>query len=59
MLIEGAVHHWDENGVFANQTVPDFLPPPPVRDAQSQILAVVREWMMEWEVEVRGRELAR
>ncbi|KAH7412918.1 putative serine protease K12H4.7, partial [Cadophora sp. MPI-SDFR-AT-0126] len=31
-LIEGAVHHWDENGLFPNQTVdypPDFLPPVP------------------------------
>ncbi|KAL3425043.1 serine carboxypeptidase S28 [Phlyctema vagabunda] len=52
VLIPGAVHHWDENGLFPNETVntpPDFLPPPTVRDAQAQILAFVQEWLAEWE----------
>jgi hypothetical protein len=52
MLIEGGVHHWDENGLFANQTVdvpPNFLPPPAVRDTQSQLLSIVQEWLMEFE----------
>ncbi|EHL01974.1 putative serine protease K12H4.7 [Glarea lozoyensis 74030] len=40
MLIEGGVHHWDENGLFPNQTVdvpPNFLPPPP-RIEKAQII---------------------
>jgi hypothetical protein len=55
LLIEGAVHHWDENGLFPNQTVdypPDFLPPPEVRNAQAQEVAFVLEWMREWELHV-------
>lgn len=62
MLIEGGVHHWDENGLFPNQTVdvpPDFLPPPPVRDAQAQEIQFVLEWMAEWEHEIMSRELMR
>ncbi|KAG9236991.1 putative serine protease K12H4.7 [Amylocarpus encephaloides] len=60
MLIEGAVHHWDENGLFANQTVdvpPDFLPPLPVRDTQAMLKAVVLEWMEEWKLSQAGKEL--
>ncbi|KAI4139518.1 MAG: hypothetical protein L6R39_006254, partial [Caloplaca ligustica] len=34
LLIEGAVHHWDENGVFANETMGGTLPPGPVREVQ-------------------------
>jgi hypothetical protein len=48
------VHHWDENGLFANETVnypPDFLPPFTVREVQSQEVAFVLEWMFEWELE--------
>ncbi|KAH8588914.1 putative serine protease K12H4.7 [Bisporella sp. PMI_857] len=54
ILIEGAVHHWDENGLFPNQTVdypPNLLPPPPVRAAQAQILTFVQEWMREWKLQ--------
>ncbi|KAH9219793.1 putative serine protease K12H4.7 [Leptodontidium sp. 2 PMI_412] len=53
-LIAGAVHHWDENGLFPNQTVdspPDFLPPIPVRDVQAQEIMFVLEWMQEWQLE--------
>lgn len=62
-LIAGAVHHWDENGLFPNQTVstpPSCLPPPPVRDAQAQEIQFVQEWMQEWEeyqLEIAAREL--
>jgi hypothetical protein len=55
ILIEGAVHHWDEYGLFPNETVdspPDFLPPVPVRDAQAAELQFVLEWMEEWEEHV-------
>lgn len=47
ILIDGGVHHWDENGLFANETTVD-LPPHPVRDAQEQEIQVVLEWMAEW-----------
>ncbi|EHY55323.1 putative extracellular serine carboxypeptidase [Exophiala dermatitidis] len=47
ILIEGAVHHWEENGVFANQTTPD-LPPPPVANAQKELAQIVQEWLLEW-----------
>jgi hypothetical protein len=63
ILIEGAVHHYDENGMFPNETVnypPDFLPPPPVRNIQSQELQFVLEWMEEWEEHswtMRGLEI--
>lgn len=49
ILIEGAVHHWDENGLFPNQTTAE-LPPPPVADTQKQELQFVQEWMEEWEL---------
>lgn len=60
ILIEGAVHHWDENGLFPNQTVnypPNFLPPPPVRHTQAQEIRFVLEWMQEWKQEKMKREL--
>lgn len=43
-LIDGAVHHWDENGRFENETTPD-LPPRPVAEAQEAELAWVLEWL--------------
>jgi hypothetical protein len=59
MLIEGAVHHWDENALFPNQTVdspPDYLPPLPVRDTQAQELQFVQEWMQEWKQHLLRRQ---
>jgi hypothetical protein len=47
ILIKGAVHHWDENGLFPNETTPD-LPPQPVADTQKIEVMFVQEWMMEW-----------
>lgn len=60
ILIPEAVHHWDENGLFANETVNyplDFLPPPAIRDVQAEELAFVLEWMFEWELHCAAREL--
>lgn len=51
LLIKGAVHHWDENGLFANQTVEGKLPPKPVREVQRQEIEFVKAWMREWEEE--------
>ncbi|KAI1499539.1 peptidase S28 [Biscogniauxia marginata] len=48
LLIAEAVHHWDENGVFENETTPDF-PPPAVADAQEQERLFVQEWVKEFQ----------
>lgn len=47
ILIDDAVHHWDENGRFPNETTPE-LPPKPVKDAQAQEVKFVKAWMREW-----------
>ena len=41
------MHHWDENGLFPNETTPD-LPPPPVAEAKREIVEFVRKWVEEW-----------
>lgn len=46
-LIEGAVHHWDENGIFPNETTAT-LPPAPVRNVQQELGQIVQAWMAEW-----------
>ncbi|KAI5919986.1 peptidase S28 [Camillea tinctor] len=48
ILIAKAVHHWDENGVFENETTADF-PPAPVADAQKQEREFVQEWVKEFQ----------
>jgi hypothetical protein len=48
ILIDGAVHHWDENGLFKNETTRN-LPPAPVKWAQAKELQFVLAWMHEWE----------
>jgi hypothetical protein len=47
ILIADAVHHWDENGLFPNETTAD-LPPAPVADTQKDEIAFVKAWMAEW-----------
>ena len=47
ILIQGAVHHWDENGLFPNETTPS-LPPAPVASAQKAIVQAAQGWMAEW-----------
>lgn len=51
ILIEGAVHHWDENGVFKNETTEDF-PPAPVKSAKDEIRKFVKAWLKEWEPKI-------
>ncbi|RMY48175.1 hypothetical protein D0865_08239 [Hortaea werneckii] len=53
ILIPDAVHHWDENGVFPNQTNATF-PPPAVADTQRAEVEFVKGWMEEWRKEMRG-----
>jgi len=47
ILIANAVHHWDENGLFLNETT-TVLPPAPVADTQRAEVQFVKEWMLEW-----------
>ncbi|OCT52397.1 Serine carboxypeptidase S28 family protein [Cladophialophora carrionii] len=47
ILIPGAVHHWDENGLFPNETTAD-LPPAAVVSAQRAIVQAAQGWMAEW-----------
>ncbi|KAK0628361.1 peptidase S28 [Bombardia bombarda] len=47
ILIDKAVHHWDENGLFPNETTP-ALPPAPVVEAQRAEAVFVKAWMVEW-----------
>ena len=54
ILIADAVHHWDENGVLANETAPN-VPPAPVADAQSQEVKFVEAWLSEWAAEQDSR----
>ncbi|KAI0531962.1 peptidase S28 [Xylaria digitata] len=48
ILIDKAVHHWDENGLFPNETTSE-LPPAPVADAQKQEAIFVKEWVKEFQ----------
>ena len=43
----GAVHHWDENGLFSNETG-NGLPPANITMVQDQEVAFVQAWMKEW-----------
>ena len=47
LLIQGAVHHWDENGVWPNETRVG-VPPEPVREVQREEVEFVKIWMDEW-----------
>ncbi|RYP32787.1 hypothetical protein DL767_005035 [Monosporascus sp. MG133] len=47
ILIPEAVHHWDENGVFPNETTPDF-PPRAVQAAQAALAEAVVAWVEEY-----------
>ncbi|KAL2136153.1 hypothetical protein VTI74DRAFT_5206 [Chaetomium olivicolor] len=53
ILIDDAVHHWDENGVFANETRPGF-PPRPVAEAQRAEVKFVKAWLEQWRREKSG-----
>lgn len=44
ILMDGAVHHWDENGLFPNETTPT-LPPAPIASTQRQEVEFVRAWL--------------
>lgn len=44
LLISHGVHHWEENGIFENETTPD-LPPPQVVYAQQFLKNFVVDWV--------------
>ncbi|KAF2226519.1 peptidase S28 [Elsinoe ampelina] len=48
ILISDAVHHWDENGVFPNQTNSTF-PPQRIKDVQAEEARFVKVWLQEFE----------
>ncbi|KAI0396841.1 peptidase S28 [Xylariaceae sp. FL0594] len=50
ILVAKAVHHWDENGLFPNETTAD-LPPKPVADAQAREAVFVKKWLEEFDRE--------
>lgn len=47
LLIEGGVHHWDENGVYDSERRDDF-PPAPVSDVQASEKHFIHEWVKDW-----------
>lgn len=55
-LIAKAVHHWDENGRFANETTPE-LPPLAVKEVQQYEVEFVTEWLKEWKAEKKSTNL--
>ncbi|KAF1352751.1 hypothetical protein EJ07DRAFT_135933 [Lizonia empirigonia] len=46
-LISHGVHHWEENGIFDNETTPT-LPPYQVIYAQQYLKNAVVDWLAEW-----------
>ncbi|KAF2186519.1 peptidase S28 [Zopfia rhizophila CBS 207.26] len=48
--IAHGVHHWEENGIFANETTP-ILPPNQVVYAQQFLKNFVIEWLKDWSPE--------
>ena len=46
ILIEGGVHHWDENGL--GDRLVAGLPPPEVKSAQISLVRAVSYWMAQW-----------
>ncbi|KAL5119386.1 hypothetical protein ACEQ8H_002655 [Pleosporales sp. CAS-2024a] len=46
-LISHGVHHWEENGIFPNETT-SFLPPAQVVYAQQFLKNFVVDWIAEW-----------
>lgn len=55
LLIPGAGHHWDMNGVFRNETLPGIVPPDPVVDAKGEEVGFVLDWIKAWHRERASR----
>ncbi len=50
VLIDKAVHHWDENGVLPADEAPGF-PPQAVKDAQAALAQAVLAWLDEYKAQ--------
>lgn len=46
-MMPNAIHHYDENGLFTNQSNRD-LPPQGVARAQNREVEFVKWWMRQW-----------
>ncbi|KAH9901780.1 peptidase S28 [Xylariomycetidae sp. FL2044] len=55
ILIDKAVHHWDENGVFPNETSTDF-PPAAVASAQAAEASFVQAWVDEFKASKKEQQ---
>lgn len=55
LLIKDGVHHWDENGLFANETRPGF-PPKAIVEVQKAEVEFVKAWLVGW---AQGRQSAK
>ena len=47
------MHHWDENGLFPNETT-DALPPPRIKDVQCEEVEFVKLWVLEYQIQKQG-----
>lgn len=47
-LMDGAVHHWDENGLSRDERKAGKKIPEPVESVQKEEVRFVLEWMKEW-----------
>jgi len=56
VLIPQALHHYDENGRFENETTP-LLPPAQVSEVQRYITLFAQQWMEEYHAQGRNSEL--
>ncbi len=46
-VIPGAVHHWDENGLFYNEST-SSVPPSSVTSVQQTEISFVQAWLKQW-----------
>ncbi|KAI9899926.1 hypothetical protein N3K66_004188 [Trichothecium roseum] len=55
ILIDGAVHHWDQYGPKPGAKG-SWLPPKAVAEAHAEEVRFVKAWLEQWEVEKKGRQ---
>ncbi|KAI6457857.1 hypothetical protein MCOR04_004145 [Pyricularia oryzae] len=47
LLVKGGVHHWDENGLWDNETTVE-LPPREILNVQALEVQMIQRWLGEW-----------
>ena len=55
ILIDGAVHHWDQYGPKPGAKG-SWLPPKGVAEAHAEEVRFVKVWLEQWEVEKKGKQ---